>query len=129
MSEIPSNGWVTDAEIVRWKDADTVVVRVNREFAIRMQEGIDIRYDAPESSTLEGQQATEYARKEWPSGTIVKVFIPTNKPVELMDFNSFNRIVGVIWDSFKRNVVSVLKGAGYEKKNFPDGGTPVSHSK
>jgi hypothetical protein len=106
-------GLVTEVEIVRWKDADTPVVRITREFAVRLldtdREG---QFDAPAKNTPEGQAAKAFV--EQLKGEKYLLFIPSNHPVKLMDLNSFNRILGELWmDDIK--ITDILENKGYGK--------------
>ena len=51
-------GFVTQIEIVRWRDADTPIVRFSREFPVRLvdtdQKG---QFNSPEKNTPEGKEA------------------------------------------------------------------------
>jgi endonuclease YncB( thermonuclease family) len=68
-----------------------------------------IYLDAPEKKTVKGRAAIErvleiLTNPDWYRHIgvthrfkTVKLFIPENHPVELMDINSFSRILGEIW--------------------------------
>jgi endonuclease YncB( thermonuclease family) len=73
-------------------DGDTIKVLITREFSIRIR-GVD----TPELSTPEGKQVQKIIMDKVMNAKEVIAFIPSNDPVNLMDINSFNRIVGDLY--------------------------------
>jgi endonuclease YncB( thermonuclease family) len=94
MTEIlkPELGIGTDAKVIRVVDGDTVEVEITRRFHVRMN-----NVKKPELKTPEGKKAKAELEAKIPPNTTVRLFIPTNDPLKLMDVNSFERIVADIW--------------------------------
>lgn len=72
-------------------------VSITRKFKIRLN-----NLASPEKNTTEGKLAKKFVRDTIEQKTQnyrlpVTLFIPSNNPLRLMDFNSFERIVGEIW--------------------------------
>lgn len=112
----PRNGITTEARIVEVIDGDTVEVEVCRRFKVRLSHPSKYKtyiFDTPEKGTLLGDAAKKYVRDLVEKhGGSVKVFIPSNGPLELMDMNSFNRLIGEIWLDDKR-LTQILIDEGY----------------
>jgi len=89
-------GITTTVEIVRWRDADTPIVRIVREFPVRLvdtdKQG---QFNSPEKRTPEGDAATEFV--EQLEGKRFMLFIPSKNPVKLTDVLSFDRVLGELW--------------------------------
>ena len=100
--------WITEAKATRIIDGDTIEVTIERKFNIRF-ENIDIF----EKSTEKGAKAKEYL-EDILLGETVLVHIPTNDPVKLVDFTSFERIVGTIYLEGE-NVSEIMRNEGFEK--------------
>ena len=102
---------LTNLELVRVIDGDTVELSVTRKFKVRIRD-----VDAFELKEEKGKGAKLFVEgicyaKDPPEITL---FIPSNKPEQLLDFHSFNRIVGdLIINGF--DVAEELKKAGYDK--------------
>jgi len=88
----PELGISTDANVVRVVDGDTIEVEVIRRFKVRMR---DVK--KPELKTPEGKIAKAELQVLLPLGSVVRLFVPTNDPLKLMDMNSFERIVADVW--------------------------------
>ena len=85
-------GYCTEGVVSRVIDADTIEVTIVRRFNVRVR-----NLFAPENSTPEGKELTEKVKYLFHSNPEVCVFIPTNDSEKLMDFNSFNRVVGDVY--------------------------------
>jgi endonuclease YncB( thermonuclease family) len=119
----PQPGWTTEAKVVRVIDADTLEVEVVRRFAIRLvhPNPENKHFNSPEKNTPQGEEAKAYAedffcindRFEIPNN-IITAFIPSNQAEKLMDFNSFNRVLGEVWVGDKR-FTAILLEEGYGK--------------
>src|SRR6056297_2598988 len=105
----PEPGWITDVDYVRAVDGDTVEVEIRRRFKISIQD-----IDVVESNSERVPEATEYVDEKLSKAREIIVKIPTNNPLNLMDINSFSRIVGEIYIN-GRKLSTMLKRAGYEK--------------
>ena len=105
----PKPGWITEVDYVRAVDGDTIEVEIRRRFKVRIQD-----IDIVESNSERGQEATEYVDEILNKAREIIVKIPTNNPLNLMDVNSFERIVGEIYVN-GRKLSTILKRAGYEK--------------
>ncbi len=115
--EEPENGYTTEATVVRVVDGDTVEVEIRRRFIIRLTDDQRTPYWNVEEKTTElGKQAICFLNKILYWGKKVKVFIPTNNPENLMDFNSFSRIVGKIWVDSRR-VTDIMDEEGYSNRS------------
>lgn len=96
----PEPGICLKAKVVRVKDADTFVVKVERQFPVRVN-----NLKEPETSTNNGIVRAQLAMQKLPVGKEVTLFIPTHDNDILMDFNSFERIVADVWvdgESYKK---------------------------
>lgn len=85
---------LTNLQLERIIDADTVELSVTRKFKIRIRD-----VNAPELNTPEGQKAKELVESLFcfvssTNPPSITVFIPSNHPEKLLDFHSFDRIVG-----------------------------------
>lgn len=114
---VPKNGLVTDVQISKWRDADTPVVAVVREFPVRLLDTEHEKcFNAPEKNTPEGKRALAFI-KEYCKDRQLRLYIPTNNPINLTDINSFDRIVGELWvsqlDGSWRKVTDILYENGY----------------
>jgi hypothetical protein len=111
----PAPGLTTEVEIVRVIDADTYVVRLTREFPVRLTDEVlssgNVIFDSPEKNTMLGQLAKKYCVDNF-LGKTVRLFIPSGDPTKLTDINSFNRIIGAIWIRGKR-ITEILRDQGF----------------
>lgn len=110
MKEKLEPGLLIPVNYSRVIDGDTVEVEIRRKFNVRLRD-----IDCPEKETEEGIEALDYVDTLMNFADDILVFIPTNSPDKLMDFNSFERIVGDIYIKDK-NLSTMLKAKGYEKK-------------
>lgn len=85
-------GYCTEGKVTRVIDGDTLEVTITRKFNVRVRD-----LWCAENSTEEGKLITKSAHALFAAHDDVLVFIPTNDAEKLMDFNSFNRIVGDIY--------------------------------
>ena len=92
-------------------DGDTIEFSLTRNFRIRVRD-----IDCPERSTEKGIEALEFVDDLFCSifDSEIRIFIPTNNPIKLIDFLSFERIVGDIYLK-DNNLAEILKEHGYEK--------------
>ena len=92
-------------------DGDTIEVEVRRRLNIRLR-----NIDVEELSTEKGVEAKKYVEELFNliGDNHILIFIPTNCPEKLMDFNSFERIIADIYVN-KKNLADVLRSKGYEK--------------
>ena len=105
-------GITTEVEIVRWRDADTPIVRFSREFPVRLVDSDKKgQFNAPEKNTPEGKEAKEYV--ESLEGEKFLLFIPSKNPVKLTDVLSFDRVLGELWiDGLKLTDKLLWRGFG-----------------
>jgi endonuclease YncB( thermonuclease family) len=101
-------GLTTEATIVRAIDGDTIKVKVERTFNLRIRD-----INCPEKNTEEGKKALAYMRDM--EGEPCIVFIPSKNPTELLDINSFNRLVGDVYIN-EVNIADVLVEEGLAKR-------------
>lgn len=116
MNNKMENGWCSEAKVVRVVDGDTIELEVTRKFKLRLRD-----IDVYEKKTEKGEEAKKFVEKKILNKPI-KVFIPSNQPEDLMDINSFSRLVGDLYYFSKyggyENLADVLKVFGYEKTNY-----------
>ena len=107
-------GLVTEIEIVRWRDADTPIVRISREFPVRLvdtdQNG---QFDAPEKNTVKGKEALKYVNELLPPKSKCILFIPSKNSIKLTDITSFDRILGEILLKDGRKLTDDLSNNGF----------------
>ncbi len=102
-------GLVTEVDFIRAIDGDTVQVRIERTFNIRLRD-----IDVLELKEQGGKEARDFVKKQMEEASIIKVFIPSNDPHKLMDMQSFERLIADVYVD-GRNLADVLRTAGYEK--------------
>ena len=111
----PKAGFTTEVEIIRVIDADTYVVRLTREFPVRLTDEEYVKgnviFDSPEKNTKLGKEAKRYCVEKF-AGETVTLFIPAEDATKLTDINSFNRILGAIWHKGKR-ITEILMDKGF----------------
>ena len=105
----PPLGLTTEVEYVRILDGDTIEFEIRRRFKVRL-EGIDVY----EKNTEQGEEATDFVDNILLDAEVIKVFIPSNNPIKLMDINSFSRIVGQVYVD-DTNLTDLLRAAHYDK--------------
>lgn len=88
----PTPGLVTEANFVRVVDGDTIEVEIRRRFKVRVKDFL-----AEESNKQAGADAKDFAEKTFKKDEKLTIWIPSNNPLKLVDFTSFDRIVGSIW--------------------------------
>jgi micrococcal nuclease len=103
-------GLLIPVNYLRTVDGDTIEFEIRRRFNVRLRD-----IDVPELKTEMGDKAKEYVQEllELMTDKIL-IFIPTNCPEKLMDFNSFERIVADVYINGK-NLADILRSKGYEK--------------
>ena len=89
---IPELGFTTLAKTERVIDADTIEVSITRKIKVRL-----LGVNAPELSTEEGKFFKEVMQNLLKDSDNITLFIPSKNPDKLMDFNTFDRVVGTIW--------------------------------
>lgn len=105
-------GVVTKVEIVKWRDADTPIIRFAREFPVRLVDSDKKgQFNSPEKNTPEGQAAKQYV--ESLEGQEYLLFIPSKNPIKLTDVLSFDRVLGELWIDGKKLTDDLIeKGFG-----------------
>jgi endonuclease YncB( thermonuclease family) len=111
------DGWTKEVEIVKWRDADTPIVEVKWQIPIRLADfDRDLCFNSPEKNTPRGKEALEFVQKIL-KGRRTKLRIDTDKPLVLMDINSFDRLVGALYyegePGFWTKVTDLLYAAGF----------------
>jgi len=111
-------GLVTKIKIIKWRDADTPIVEISRQFPVRLidtdKEG---QFDCPEKNTNEGKIAKLFAETFTANRDDVYLYIPSNNPIKLTDIASFDRILGEIWiDGEKLTDILINNNFGEIKK-------------
>ena len=107
----PPLGLTTEVEYIRILDGDTMEFEIRRRFKIRLKD-----IDVYEKNTVKGREATEFVDNILLSADEIKVFIPSNNPIKLMDINSFGRIIGRIYADGV-DVSDLLRLANFEKED------------
>ena len=102
-------GWLSEVEYVKTVDGDTITFSITRIFNIRLR-GIDVE----ELNTEKGENAKNFVDNLMQKANNIKAFVPSNNPQKLMDFNSFERIVGDVYIN-DQNLSTILRRKGYEK--------------
>lgn len=87
----PEPSYVTKAKCTNVHDADTITVEVKRTFNIRLGNASKAELDTEEGKALQKRL------EELLLGKDVVVQIPFGDNEKLMDFNSFERVVGFVW--------------------------------
>lgn len=92
-------GWTTDAEVVDVYDGDTVEVRVERAFRVRLLDcwapEIRTRDDAEKAL---GFASRDHLRGLIPVGSRVRLYISAgDDPLAFDDSTSLSRVLGRIW--------------------------------
>lgn len=105
-------GVATEVEIVRWRDADTPIVRFSREFPVRLVDSDKGgQFNSPEKNTPEGKEAIKFVEDLTYNKCVL--FIPNKNPVKLTDVLSFDRVLGEIFlDNRKLTTVLIENGFG-----------------
>ena len=108
----PRFGLSLPCELIRIKDADTVVVSILRgrfRPAIRL-----IGADAPESDTQEGMAATAFAEELLGNCTALSLYIPATRHLENLLTNlTFERLPGYIFLDEYHTYSDALVQAGH----------------
>ena len=102
-------GLSTEVVFVRAIDGDTIELEIKRRFKVRLRD-----IDCPERNTDEGQEAKAEVEDLLSNAEKIIVFLPSNDPIQLMDMNSFNRLVGDLFAD-ETNVADHLKKKGFIK--------------
>lgn len=102
----PELGWTTSANVIRAVDGDTIEVEIRRRFLVRIN---NLR--CPEKTEPSGQEAKAFT-DDLLTGKTVIIQIPTNNPLNLLDWNSFNRAVANIWLD-NESVRDIIISSGY----------------
>ncbi len=91
--EVPPTGLTTQVYLKRVVDGDTLEVEFRRTFKVRLLD----RWQ-PELGTPDGDKLKRELQEKLFIGEELTLFVPANKPDSLMDLNSFERILGHIWN-------------------------------
>ena len=102
-------GLTTEVDFIRAIDGDTVQVKIERTFNIRLRD-----IDVIELKEQGGKEARDFVKKQMEEASTIKIFIPSNDPHKLMDMQSFERLVADVYLD-GRNLADILRTAGYEK--------------
>lgn len=105
-------GLTVVAEVVSVHDGDTIKVRVTREFDVRVRD-----VDTPELRTAEGKSVQKIVEELVRKANKVLIFIPSNDPTKLMDFNSFGRVVGDVFLDGE-NLAETIRKNKLQKKDY-----------
>ena len=92
MRRNPTPGITLDVKFIRAIDGDTYECEITRRFNVRLR-GIDTF----EKNTENGKFAILLASDTLKQAKEITIFIPTNDPIKLMDFDSFERIVADVF--------------------------------
>jgi endonuclease YncB( thermonuclease family) len=90
-------------------DGDTIEFEIKRRVSIRLRD-----IDVAELKTEIGDNAKKFVENLFEVSNDIMVFIPTNCPEKLMDFNSFERIVADVYVN-KKSLAEMLRKNGFEK--------------
>lgn len=104
----PEPGWTTEAELSRIIDGDTIEVEIKRKVKVRLK---DLLVD--ELKTPDGESAKQYLIRMLKVFDKLTLFIPANSAERLMDFNSFDRVVGTIWLKNGDNLADKIVESGH----------------
>lgn len=102
---------LTNLQVERVLDGDTIELSITRKFKIRVR-----NLDTFEINTDKGKEAKSFLQallslRDPPD---IAVFIPSNDPDKLLDFHSFDRVVGdIIANGI--DVATEMKKAGFDK--------------
>lgn len=117
--KIPEPGWVTEARVIRVLDGDTIEVEVARRFKVRLLDPANIEnklFGAPEIDTPEGVKAKNFLTGLLTDlGNVLKsvrIFIPARQGTNLMDVQTFDRLLGFVWCDGK-NISDVMLKKGF----------------
>jgi len=102
-------GLTTVVDYIRAVDGDTIEFKIERTFKVRVR-GID----AIELREQGGQEAKAFVNNIMHLAKEIKIFIPSNDKLKLMDIQSFERIVADVYVD-GHNLADTLRTAGYEK--------------
>lgn len=114
----PIPGICVDGKVNRIIDGDTVEVEITRKIKVRLLDNEDYnnkKFGCAEINTYDGVMAQAYLNGLI-GGKTVRVFIPTKENEVLLDFHTFDRILGDIFLD-ELNVSQALKDAHYAKRN------------
>lgn len=105
-------GLSTEAKVLRVIDGDTIEVEVTRRFPIRIAHKNDqgLYYDAPNKATPAGKRTITEMEKY--VGQDILLFVPTHGQ-GLIDFTSFNRVIGQLWKLDGTSITQELLDSGF----------------
>lgn len=92
MTNVPEPGIAFQARWVRAIDGDTAEIEITRRVSVRIR-GVNTPERKEPGYGVAKQTLEDIGRR----GKIFTVFVPTNGTIELMDFNSFNRVVADVF--------------------------------
>lgn len=92
---LPPLGFSTDLTVLDVHDGDTITVRFERVFNVRLNNVRKAELDTEEGKALQKQLKDKLFKDS--NTPRVRAFIPSHDPLRLMDFNSFERIVADIY--------------------------------
>ena len=102
-------GLTTEVDYVRAVDGDTVELKIERTFKVRIRD-----IDAIELKQEGGKEARDFVDNLLSQARTIKIFVPSNDPHKLMDIHSFERLVADVYVD-GCNLATMLRTAGYEK--------------
>lgn len=102
-------GLTTEVDYVRAVDGDTVELKIERIFKVRIRD-----IDAIELKQQGGKEARAFVDNLLSQARQIKIFVPSNDPHKLMDIQSFERLVADVYVD-GCNLADLLRTAGYEK--------------
>lgn len=114
----PIPGICVDGKVNRVIDGDTIEVEITRKIKVRLLDNDNYnnkKFGCAEINTDEGVAAQAYL-VGLVGGKTVRIFIPTKSNETLLDFHTFDRILGDIFLD-ELNVSQALKEAGHAKAN------------
>jgi endonuclease YncB( thermonuclease family) len=115
MNSVPEPGVTVKAMVVKVKDGDTIRVAVTREFDVRLIHPNDqkLEFNSAELNTEDGKAAKQFLQGLL--GFDVTVFVPTHGNNNLIDWNSFNRVLGQVWTEQGKCVTDTMLECGFGK--------------
>lgn len=110
----PEPGITIDVKVTNVPDGDTITVEFKRKFNVRVKDFL-----AGEKRTHEGKEHRKFAQQLLAESKMITVFIPTNNNEKLLDFLSFERVVGDIWLEDGRRFDDVMHENKMGRKLLP----------
>ena len=102
---------LTNLQLERVLDGDTIELTITRKFKLRVR-----NLDTFEINTEKGKEAKSFLQSllALQNPPNITIFIPSNDPNKLLDFYSFDRVVGdIIANGI--DIATEMKKAGFDK--------------